>query len=151
MRFLATKNVSLPSKSTYHTKRLSMIKNRSIIASLLITLMSINLMGCDRPTLRKIINFLGSEKKEAPEVYHEYEGYSPGLKRSHVEEDFNRYHYYIATEFEEMLNPEPDIYFRQDYETYEVPDVQFDEEAYWREHPIQIDGQPDTPIHDEQE
>lgn len=128
-----------------------MIPSRSVITPLLITLLSFSLIGCDRPTLRKVINYLGSEKKEKPEVYHEYEGYSPGLKRSRVEEDFNRYHYYIATEFEEMSAPEPDIYFRQDYETYEEPDVQFDEEAYWREHPIQIDGQPDAPILDDQE
>ena len=115
------------------------------ISTLLILLMGFSLMSCDRMTLRKIINRFGSEKKDAPEVYHEYEGYSPGLKRSHVEEDFNRYHYYIATEPEEIVFTEPEIYFRQDYETYEEPDVQFDEEAYWREHPIQVDGQPDIP------
>ena len=107
--------------------------------------MTIMLTSCDRKTLRNIINRFGSEKKEKPEIYHEYEGYSPGLKRSQVEEDFNRYHYYIATEPTIDIDYEPEIVFRQDYEDYVEPDVQFDEEKYWREHPIQIDGQPEIP------
>lgn len=116
-----------------------------ILPSTVVAIVCLSFMSCDRPTLRKLINRFGAEKKEKPEVYHEFQGYSPGLRRSRVEEDFSRYHYYIATDPDDFDDIEPDIYFRQDYETYDEPDIQFDEEAYWREHPIQIDGQPDIP------
>ena len=88
--------------------------------------------------------------KEKPEVYHAFEGYSPGAKKSKVEEDFSRYHYYIAPIREETYDSDPDIYFRQDYEAIE-PVPTFDEEQYWREHPLTFDepspssDNPDTP------
>lgn len=99
------------------------------------------LTSCSRSTLRQIIDRLGRPDKEKPEVYHAFEGYSPGAAKSKVEEDFSRYHYYIAPEREETYDLDPDIYFRQDYEAIE-PVATFDEEQYWREHPLNIDESP---------
>ena len=108
------------------------------------------LTSCSRSMLRQIIDRLGRPDKEKPEVYHAFEGYSPGAKKSKVEEDFSRYHYYIAPIREETYDSDPDIYFRQDYEAIE-PVSTFDEEQYWREHPLTFDepspssDNPDTP------
>ena len=99
------------------------------------------LTSCSRSTLRQIIDRLGRPDKEKPEVYHAFEGYSPGAAKSKVEEDFNRYHYYIAPDREETYDLDPDIYFRQDYEAIE-PVATFDEEQYWRDHPLPIDESP---------
>ena len=79
--------------------------------------------------------------RRAETAYHAFEGYSPGAAKSKVEEDFNRYHYYIAPEREETYDLDPDIYFRQDYEAIE-PVATFDEEQYWRDHPLTIDESP---------
>ncbi len=97
------------------------------------------LSGCDRATLRKWISWIVRPNHSKPQVYHEYEGYSPGATKSTVVEDFSRYYYYIAPNEEEMRNSDPEIYFRQDYEAIE-PQVSFDEEQYWREHPLQLDN-----------
>ena len=96
------------------------------------------LTSCSRSMLRQIIDRLGRPDKEKPEVYHAFEGYSPGAKKSKVEEDFSRYHYYIAPIREETYDSDPDIYFRQDYDDV-VPQVSFDEEQYWRDHPLNLD------------
>lgn len=98
--------------------------------------------GCNRPLLHKLIDKFGSKEHEKPAVYHEYEGYSPGAKRSTVKEDFNRYYYYISVPIEESEYSEPEITFRQDYQNYEDVDVQpiFDEEQYWKDHPLLIDN-----------
>ena len=114
---------------------------KRVMAGLLVVLVIAGGLSCvfiDRPMLRRIINQWGRLRKEKPEVYHEYEGYSPGANRSRVEEDFNRYHYYIAPDHEELLNSDPDIYFRQDYEAIEAP-ATFDEDQYWRENPLTFD------------
>lgn len=111
----------------------------TVMVALMTLLLSGGVWLCfDRPMLRSIINQWGRLRKEKPEVYHEYEGYSPGANRSRVEEDFNRYHYYIAPDHEELLNSDPDIYFRQDYEAIEAP-ATFDEDQYWRENPLTFD------------
>jgi len=101
--------------------------------AILIPFCLLALTGCDRSTLRRAIDRFGSPEKVKPEVYHESVGYSPGAKKSKVEEDFNRYHYYIAPDKEEPVETDPDIYFRQDYEPIE-PMPLFDEEQFWREH-----------------
>ena len=108
---------------------------------LTVILCTILTTGCSRSTLRQWIDRLGRPDQEKPEVYHEYQGYSPGAAKSKVEEDFNRYHYYIAPEREETYDLDPDIYFRQDYEAIE-PVATFDEEQYWRDHPLTIDESP---------
>ena len=107
-----------------------------MVSSIAVYLIAVE--GYFRGTLRELINHMGSNKSEKPEVYHEYEGYSPGAKRSQGVEDFNRYHYYIAPTEEELLNSDPEIYFRQDYEPIESQEP-FDEEKYWREHPLFVD------------
>lgn len=100
----------------------------------------------DRYMLRRVINLIGSRDKEKPDVFHEYEGYSPGIQRSrHGVEDFNRYHYYLAPDKEEIIDSDPQIYFRQDYEAIE-PEISFDEAQYWREHPLNFDS--DIPTND---
>ena len=99
------------------------------------------LTSCSRAQLRQLINKLGSPDQEKPEVYHEFEGFSPGAKKTHGKEDFTRYHYYIAPEQNDIADNEPDIYFRQDYEVID-PIPTFDEEQYWREHPLVIDDDP---------
>ena len=113
---------------------------RTMVGLLVVLAIAVGLscVFIDRPMLRRLINQWGRLRKEKPEVYYEYEGYSPGAARSRVEEDFNRYHYYIAPDYEELLNSDPEIYFRQDYEAIEAP-VTFDEEQYWRENPLTFD------------
>ncbi len=96
------------------------------------------LTGCDRAMLRRVIDMLGHRDKSKPAVYHDYEGYSPGLRKSHVTEEFSRYHYYIAPDEVAAPDPDPDIYFRQDYDDVS-PQVSFDEEQYWRDHPLNLD------------
>ena len=103
-----------------------------------VLLSSLLLTGCDRAVLRRAIDFLGHRNDIKPDVYHEYEGYSPGLSRSRVSEEFARYHYYIAPDETLDPDPDPDIYFRQDFEGVE-PQISFDEEKYWRDHPLQLD------------
>lgn len=102
--------------------------------------------GCSRDDLRKIIDKLGSKDKEKPPVYHEYEGYSPGAKRAKKQENFNRYHYYISPDKEELLGSDPNVYYdynpiyeADEAETAEAPQL-FDEEQYWKEHPLQIEN-----------
>ena len=107
-----------------------------MVSSIAVYLIAVE--GYCRGTLRDLINHVGSNKSEKPEVYHEYEGYSPGAKRSQGVEDFSRYHYYIAPTEDELLNSDPEIYFRQDYEPIESQES-FDEEKYWREHPLFVD------------
>ena len=102
-----------------------------------ILLCAIMLTGCDRTTLRRAIDLLGHRDESKPPIYHESEGYSPGIRRSRAAEEFSRYHYYIAPE-SIAPDPDPDIYFRQDFEGVE-PMVTFDEEQYWRDHPLQLD------------
>ena len=111
---------------------------RCICGFLLVLLCIVTLSSCNRAQLRQIINKLGSPDKEKPEIYHEFEGYSPGAKKNKGKEDFNRYHYYIAPERNDMVDNDPDIYFRQDYEVID-PIPTFDEEQYWRDHPITIE------------
>lgn len=101
-------------------------------------LCSMMLTGCDRTMLRRAIDLLGHRDNSKPPVYHEYEGFSPGLRRSRVTEEFTRYHYYIAPDESMDPDPDPEIYFRQDFEGVE-PLTTFDEEKYWREHPLQLD------------
>ena len=104
------------------------------------------LSSCDRSMVRNLIDKIGSRDKDKPPVYHEYEGYSPGARRSKAKEDFTRYHYYIAPEKDEITAAEPEIFFRQDYEPITAePSVQFDESQYWREHPLMLEGDPTTP------
>lgn len=95
----------------------------------------------DRTTLRQFIDLVGRRDKSKPPIYHEYEGYSPGLRKSRVTEEFSRYHYYIAPDEAEAAdassNAGPDIYFRQDFEEI-VRQATFDEEQYWREHPLDL-------------
>lgn len=117
------------------------------IAALLTLCLCTALTGCSRHNLRQIINWLGKPDKEKPRVYHEYEGFAPGIKKSNVEEDFGRYHYYIAPDKEELIDSDPEIYFRQDYEVIE-PEVGFDEEKYWQEHPLIFDDAPSEPASD---
>ncbi len=105
-----------------------------------VLVLSTMLCGCNRPLLHKLIDKFGSKKHEKPTVYHEYEGYSPGAKRSTVEENFDRYYYYIATPYEETTSNEPEITFRQDYEDIDVQPT-FDEEQYWKDHPLIIDNE----------
>ena len=116
---------------------------RSKCAMLVVLICSALLSSCDRAQLRQLINKLGRPDQEKPEVYHEFEGYSPGASKSKGKEDFSRYHYYIAPEMSEAIEPEPDIYFRQDYEAID-PIPTFDEEQYWRDHPITIEDNPTT-------
>ena len=111
------------------------------LVTILAFAMCATLTGCSRNNLRRVIDMLGSPDKDKPEVYHEFQGYSPGEKRSHAEEDFNRYFYYIAPDKEELLDSDPNIYFRQDYDEI-VPIEGFDEEKYWREHPLNFDDLP---------
>ena len=101
--------------------------------------------SCDRALFRRIINKLGKKSEEKPAVYHEYEGYSPGALRSKSLEDFSRYHYYIAPDHEELVNSDPQPYYSPEYEVIEAP-ADFDEEQYWREHPLPIyEEEPNTP------
>ncbi len=105
------------------------------------------LMGaCGREDLRKIIDKLGSKDKEKPPVYHEYEGYSPGAKRAKKQENFNRYHYYISAETNDFMDSGPQvhdeyepIYEADETETAKAPKL-FDEEQYWKDHPLQIEN-----------
>ena len=99
---------------------------------------SIALTSCTLDHLRMLINKWGSPDKEKPTIYYEFEGYSPGAKKSKGKEDFSRYHYYIAPDKEEMIDSDPNIYFRQDYEAIE-PMPTFDEEQFWRDHPFIIE------------
>ena len=104
------------------------------------------LSSCDRTMVRNLIDKIGSRTKDKPPVYHEFEGYSPGARRSKAKEDFTRYHYYIAPEKVDITSSEPEIYFRQDYEPIDAePAVQFDESQYWRDHPLVLEGDPTTP------
>ena len=102
--------------------------------------------GCSRDDLRKIINKWGARNKEKPPVYHEYEGYNPGAKRTKKQENFNRYHYYISPDKEELLGSDPKVYYdynpiyeADEAETAKAPQL-FDEEQYWKEHPLQIEN-----------
>lgn len=104
----------------------------------ILVMSGILLFSVDRTTLRRLIDLVGQRDKSKPSIYHDYEGYSPGLHRSRVDEEFTRYHYYIAPDESPSSDPEPDIYFRQDYDDIE-PQVTFDEEQYWREHPLNLD------------
>ncbi len=110
---------------------------------LLVLLCMVTLSSCNRAQLRQIINKLGSPDKEKPEIYHEFEGYSPSANKNKGKEDFNRYHYYIAPEMSDIVDNDPDIYFRQDYEAID-PIPTFDEEQYWRDHPITIEDNPSS-------
>ncbi len=114
------------------------IRLASLLAFLLL------LTGCSRATLRRVIDAIGRRDNSKPSVYYEHEGYSPGLKRSQVNEEFSRYHYYIAPDELSAPEPEPEIIFRQDYEDV-TPQVSFDEEQYWRDHPLQLDGDEEVP------
>ena len=128
-----TKGIMQPSAN-----KTSQVKWKGKIYGLAAILMcAIMLTGCDRTTLRRAIDLLGHRDESKPPIYHEYEGYSPGIRRSRVAEEFSRYHYYIAPE-SIAPDPDPDIYFRQDFEGVE-PMVTFDEEQYWRDHPLQLD------------
>ena len=128
-----TKGIMQPSAN-----KTSLVKWKGRIYGLsAILLCAIMLTGCDRTTLRRAIDLLGHRDESKPPIYHEYEGYSPGIRRSRVAEEFSRYHYYIAPE-SIAPDPDPDIYFRQDFEGVE-PMVTFDEEQYWRDHPLQLD------------
>ncbi len=76
------------------------------MATCLVCLLAAMLLtGCDRAMLRRVIDMLGHRDKSKPAVYHDYEGYSPGLRKSHVTEEFSRYHYYIAPD--EVAAPDP--------------------------------------------
>ena len=101
------------------------------------------LTSCDRALLRRLIDKLGHRDNSKPAVYHEYEGYSPGLRKSRVAEEFGRYHYYIAPDENDIPDPDPEIYFRQDFEDVE-PLTTFDEDQYWRDHPLQLDYEDKT-------
>lgn len=111
---------------------------RGMATGLACLLAAMLLTGCDRTTLRRVIDMLGHRDKSKPTVYHDYEGYSPGLHKSRVTEEFSRYHYYIAPDEIADPDPDPDIYFRQDYDDV-APQVSFDEEQYWRDHPLNLD------------
>ena len=115
--------------------------SRCVRGFVMVMLCSLLLPSCSRDDLKRLINKLGSPDQEKPEVYHEFEGYSPGAKKTQGKEDFNRYHYYIAPEREEVANTDPDIYFRQDYESID-PVPTFDEEQYWRDFPLVADDNP---------
>jgi len=105
-----------------------------------------SLSSCDRAMVRTLIDKIGQRNKAKPSVYHEFEGYSPGARRSKAKEDFDRYQYYIAPEKGEFHNVEPEIHFRQDYEPISAePQVQFDESQYWRDHPLTLEGDPAPP------
>lgn len=114
---------------------------RSVCPLAMALLCCLLLASCSRDRLRQLIDKLGSPDVEKPDVYHEFEGYSPGAKKSKGKEDFSRYHYYIATERFDYDDPSPDIYFRQDYEAIE-PMPTFDEEQYWRDHPLTVEELP---------
>lgn len=123
-------------------------KRNTILPHLAMTCMGIATLflmgGCSRDHLRKIINKWGAKDKEKPPVYHEYEGYSPGIGRTKKQENYNRYHYYISPDKEELLDSDPQVYSpiyeADDYETAEAP-VLFDEEQYWKDHPLQTDNE----------
>ena len=130
--------VFLSALTIFAANKSSLVKWKGRIYGLAaILLCAIMLTGCDRTTLRRAIDLLGHRDESKPPIYHEYEGYSPGIRRSRVAEEFSRYHYYIAPE-SMAPDPDPDIYFRQDFEGVE-PMVTFDEEQYWRDHPLQLD------------
>lgn len=94
--------------------------------------------GAIRSVLDKVTS--GGEKAK-PEIYHEAQGYSPGKYKSQVEEDFNRYHFYIALD-DDWYNSEPEIIFRQDYD-YDYPEgSSFDEDKYWQDFPLDYDNYP---------
>lgn len=109
-----------------------------VLALLVLLIGGVAWVSSDKVMLRRLINQWGRWRKEKPAVYHDYEGYSPGANRSRVEEDFNRYYYYIAPARDEMLNSDPEIYFRQDHEAI-APQTTFDEDQYWRENPLTFD------------
>ncbi|MBO4821690.1 MAG: hypothetical protein J5548_09535 [Prevotella sp.] len=102
--------------------------------------------GCSRADFRKIINKWGAKDKEKPPVYHDFEGYSPGAKRAKKQENFNRYHYYISPDKEELLDSDPQVYYydpiyeADEAETAEAPPL-FDEDQYWKDHPLQIENE----------
>lgn len=117
----------------------------SRIAMTCLGIASLFLMGgCSRGDLRKIINKWGGKDKEKPPVYHEFEGYSPGAKRAKKQENFNRYHYYISPDKEELLDSDPYVYYDPIYEADETEIAEapplFDEEQYWKDHPLQIES-----------
>ena len=96
----------------------------------------------DKNTVRSVLGYISSGEKIKPEIYHEMQGYSPGkYKTRGIEEDFTRYHFYLAPDPDLIVNSDPQIYFRDDY-NYPEPEQQFNEEEYWREHPIQMENYP---------
>ena len=125
-------------------------KYHTLLSHLAMTCLGIAMLfsmgGCSRNDLRKIINKLGAKEKEKPPVYHDFEGYCPGAKRKKKQENFNRYHYYISPDKEELLDSDPQVYYDYDpiyeadeIETAEAPKL-FDEEQYWKDHPLQIEN-----------
>ena len=102
----------------------------------------LTIMGVfDRATVRKVLSSITSGKNIKPDTYHDMQGFSPGKTKSKVEEDFNRYHFYLAPDPDLIVNSDPQIYFRQDYD-YPEPEQQFDEDKYWQEHPLQMENYP---------
>lgn len=124
-------------------KHPSLITRTRYVPECLALAICLALCGCTRENLRWVINKLGSKEQEKPAVYHEYEGYSPGARKSKALEDFNRYYYYISPDKEELVGSDPEIYFQQDYEVIEATN-DFDEEQYWREHPLNFDNEETT-------
>jgi hypothetical protein len=130
---------------SHHTPPLLSARGFQLTSRVALLCLPLLLGSCDRALLRRVINKLGKKSEEKPAIYHEYEGYSPGARRTKSLEDFNRYYYYIAPDPEELLNSDPQIYYREDYEVIETP-ADFDEEQYWREHPLPTyDDEPNTP------
>ena len=128
-------------KAHFHRRQLASASLAPVVGALFLLSSTVVLTGCSRATLRRLIDKVVSPKKEKPEIYYEHEGYSPGAKRSQKEEDFSRYHYYIAPELTDELDMsygEPEIVFRQDYEPIDTFPT-FDEEQYWRDHPLQLE------------
>lgn len=133
------KMISLTLPTNYNEMRQKVVPPLRCFVLLLAWLVTAS--SCDRGTFRTFISKVCSPDKEKPVPYHEAQGYSPGEWKSRIEEDFNRYHYYIAPEPDLILNSDPEIYFRQDYSSPE-PDMGFDEEKYWQEHPLELENYP---------
>ncbi len=106
-------------------------------------IVTLTIMGAfDKNTVRAVLGHISTGEKIKPEVYHEMQGYSPGKYKTHnIEEDFTRYHFYLAPDPDLMFNSDPQIYFRDDYD-YPEPEKQFDEDQYWQEHPMQMENYP---------
>ncbi len=137
-----TKAVMMNHKKAHdHPRHLASVRPAAVVVALFLLSTGLLLSGCTRANLRRVIDHLVSPDKEKPEIYYEHQGYSPGAQRSNKEEDFTRYHYYIApamTDEPDVSYSEPEIVFRQDYEPIDTFPT-FDEEQYWRDHPLQLE------------